>query len=177
MQVGDSTGAAAGPDQPGRPGVSSGGFVRRMPRTPGGPARGSATWRCSVPGGLDAEIQADAFLGAAGVDAAVGHGGVVPAFAGNGFAAGLFVVGGGGAFHEDEVSVFREGEHVAVDEDRATLAEAVVRPFFDPGGQLDAFERHLLPLLEAEQAVEMAVLVDRSAPVIHELIRLAPFFG
>ena len=53
---------------------------------------------------LGSHVQADALLGAAGVDAAVAHGHGIPAFAREDMTARLFRVRGRGRLHQDEIA-------------------------------------------------------------------------
>lgn len=120
------------------------------------------------------ELDADAFFGAAGEEVVVSEHGVGPDFAFQDVVALEFgVLFGVGVDHDDFAFIAKGDDFVACKDDLAR-AKAFFFPHVFAGSDVNAGEWAFAVFLEAEHAVEVAVLDDGGAPVIEAFVFAAP---
>src|SRR5262245_29308049 len=123
---------------------------------------------------LAREVEARALARAAHVQRPVAMGGARPALAIQDVRARELAVGLRVRLAQHDLARVGERDERAPHQDAVARAEDVLPPARPARRVLDALQRSLAVLLEAEHAVEVAVLLDGRAPVVDQLVRRAP---
>ena len=99
------------------------------------------------------QVEAGAFFRAADVESALAQAGAIPAFAGERFEPGQFLIAGRGGFDNRHLTGIAQGDQAVAREHDLSGAKPGLFPFHGTGFGVDALERRVLEFLEADNTL------------------------